>query len=84
MAQWHRNIQDIITIMDGCICTQQDEALTLRALAEARGRPPGSGATGLLSVAVPHTPALPEVPLVWASSMSPLARAAWASRSGVT
>lgn len=39
---------------------------TLRALAEARGRPAGSGATGLLSVAVPHTPALPEVPLVWA------------------
>lgn len=33
MAQWHRNIQDIITIMDGCIRTQQDEALTLRALA---------------------------------------------------
>lgn len=31
MAQWHRNIQDIITIMDGCIRTQQDEALTLRA-----------------------------------------------------
>lgn len=31
MAQWHRNIQDIITIMDDCIRTQQDEALTLRA-----------------------------------------------------
>lgn len=37
MAQWHRNIQDIITIMDGCICTQQDEALTLRALADRLG-----------------------------------------------
>ena len=37
MAQWHRNIQDIITIMDGCIRTQQDEALTLRALADRLG-----------------------------------------------
>lgn len=37
MAQWHRNIQDIITIMDGCIRTQQDEALTLRALAQKLG-----------------------------------------------
>mgnify|MGYP000779277836 CR=1 FL=1 len=39
MAQWHRNIQDIITIMDGCIRTQQDEALTLRALADRLGVP---------------------------------------------
>ena len=31
MAQWHRNIQDIITIIDDCIRAQQDEALTLRA-----------------------------------------------------
>ena len=30
MAQWHRNIQDIITIIDACIRAQQDEALTLR------------------------------------------------------
>lgn len=37
MAQWHRNIQDIITIIDGCIRTQQDEALTLRALADRLG-----------------------------------------------
>lgn len=37
MAQWHRNIQDIITIMDDCIRTQQDEALTLRALADRLG-----------------------------------------------
>ena len=37
MAQWHRNIQDILTIMDGCIRTQQDEALTLRALADRLG-----------------------------------------------
>lgn len=37
MAQWHRHIQDIITIMDGCIRTQQDEALTLRALADRLG-----------------------------------------------
>lgn len=37
MAQWHRNIQDIITIMDGCIRAQQDEALTLRALAQKLG-----------------------------------------------
>lgn len=37
MAQWHRNIQDIITIMDGRIRTQQDEALTLRALADRLG-----------------------------------------------
>ena len=28
MAQWHRNIQDIITIIDACIRAQQDEALT--------------------------------------------------------
>ena len=27
MAQWHRNIQDIITIIDACIRTQQDEAV---------------------------------------------------------
>ena len=39
MAQWHRNIQDIITIMDGRIRTQQDEALTLRALADRLGVP---------------------------------------------
>lgn len=39
MAQWHRNIQDIITIMDGCIRTQQDEALTLRALAQSSATP---------------------------------------------
>lgn len=37
MAQWHRNIQDIITIIDACIRTQQDEALTLRALADRLG-----------------------------------------------
>ena len=37
MAQWHRNIQDIIAIIDGCIRTQQDEALTLRALADRLG-----------------------------------------------
>ena len=37
MAQWHRNIQDILTIMDGCIRAQQDEALTLRALADRLG-----------------------------------------------
>lgn len=37
MAQWHRNIQDILTIMDDCIRTQQDEALTLRALADRLG-----------------------------------------------
>ena len=37
MAQCHRNIQDIITIMDDCIRTQQDEALTLRALADRLG-----------------------------------------------
>ena len=37
MAQWHRNIQDIITIIDACIRTQQDEALTLRALAQKLG-----------------------------------------------
>lgn len=37
MAQWHRNIQDIITIIDGCIRAQQDEALTLRALADRLG-----------------------------------------------
>lgn len=37
MAQWHRNIQDILTIMDDCIRAQQDEALTLRALAERLG-----------------------------------------------
>ena len=37
MAHWPRNIQDIITIMDGCIRTQQDEALTLRALADRLG-----------------------------------------------
>ena len=37
MAQWHRNIQDIITIIDDCIRAQQDEALTLRALAQKRG-----------------------------------------------
>ena len=36
MAQWHRNIQDIITI-DDCIRAQQDEALTLRALAQKLG-----------------------------------------------
>lgn len=39
---------------------------TLRALTEARSRPTGSGAAGLLSVAVPHTPPLPEMPVVWA------------------
>ena len=33
MAQWHRNIQDIITIIADCIRAQQDEAVTLRALA---------------------------------------------------
>lgn len=37
MAQWHRNIQDIITIIDACIHAQQDEALTLRALAQKLG-----------------------------------------------
>lgn len=37
MAQWHRNIQDIITIIDDCIRAQQDEALTLRALAQKLG-----------------------------------------------
>lgn len=37
MAQWHRNIQDIITIIDACIRAQQDEALTLRALAQKLG-----------------------------------------------
>ena len=37
MAQWHRNIQDIITIIDACIRAQQDEALTLRALARKLG-----------------------------------------------
>lgn len=37
MAQWHRNIQDIITIIDACIRAQQDEALTLRALADRLG-----------------------------------------------
>ncbi len=37
MAQWYQNIQDIITIIDGCIRTQQDEALTLRALADRLG-----------------------------------------------
>ena len=37
MAQWHRNIQDIITIIDTCIHAQQDEALTLRALAQKLG-----------------------------------------------
>ena len=37
MAQWHRNIQDIITIIDACIRAQQDEALTLRALSAAEG-----------------------------------------------
>lgn len=37
MAQWHRNIQDIITIIDACISAQQDEALTLRALAQKLG-----------------------------------------------
>ena len=36
MAQWHRNIQDIITIIDACI-RAQDEALTLRALAQKLG-----------------------------------------------
>lgn len=39
MAQWHRNIQDIITIIDTCIHAQQDEALTLRALAQKLGYP---------------------------------------------
>lgn len=37
MAQWHRNIQDIITIIDACIRAQQDEAPTLRALAQKLG-----------------------------------------------
>lgn len=37
MAQWYRNIQDIITIIDACIRAQQDEALTLRALAQKLG-----------------------------------------------
>ena len=37
MAQWYRNIQDIITIIDDCIRAQQDEALTLRALAQKLG-----------------------------------------------
>ena len=37
MAQWHRNIQDIITIIDACIRAQQDEALTLRALTQKLG-----------------------------------------------
>lgn len=37
MAQWNRNIQDIITIIDDCIRAQQDEALTLRALAQKLG-----------------------------------------------
>ena len=37
MAQWHRNTQDIITIIDACIRAQQDEALTLRALAQKLG-----------------------------------------------
>lgn len=37
MAQWPRNIQDILTIMDDCIRAQQDEALTLRALADRLG-----------------------------------------------
>ena len=37
MAQWHRNIQDIITIIDDCIRAQHDEALTLRALAQKLG-----------------------------------------------
>ena len=37
MAQWHRNIQDIITIIDACIRAQQDEALILRALAQKLG-----------------------------------------------
>lgn len=37
MAQWYRNIQDIITLIDACIHAQQDEALTLRALAQKLG-----------------------------------------------
>jgi len=37
MAQWYRNIQDIITLIDACIRAQQDEALTLRALAQKLG-----------------------------------------------
>lgn len=37
MAQWYRNIQDIITIIDACIRAQQDEALALRALAQKLG-----------------------------------------------
>ena len=37
MAKWHRNIQDILTIMDGFIRAQQDESLTLRALADRVG-----------------------------------------------
>ena len=37
MAQWYWNIQDIITLIDACIRAQQDEALTLRALAQKLG-----------------------------------------------
>lgn len=43
MAQWHRNIQDIITIIDACIRAQQDEALTLRALAQSSATPNTTG-----------------------------------------
>ena len=38
MAQWHRNIQDIITIIDDCIRAQQDEALARQIEEQHRER----------------------------------------------
>ena len=37
MDNWDRRVQEMIGIMDGCIKTEADEALTLRALSDRLG-----------------------------------------------
>lgn len=37
MSEWHKNIQEIINVIDDCIKNEKDETLTLKALSEQLG-----------------------------------------------